>query len=153
MQLPHGQEILDTTSTSIDQDETMYAEEYGNYGHTESLHLSREQFWIAKILISDIVNYGKMELLSQDTTIIKLKTSIGDKAVALIPQAGPSWYEPDLGNSGAQSSPRCVLTNAAEEPRQEMGENETAVDLIKMEIDDMAAYVFYNDDDEDEPNN
>lgn len=150
VQLPRGQKRpADATSTSTDQEgdpPDASAAAFGRSVGAQLHHLSKMQRCIAEKLISDIIYHGKMEQLSLDTSI-NVKAAVGEQIVAVIPQAGPSWYDTDLDNGGPESSSSCPLTTETSEDlvRREIEETQSAVNFIKMERDDAENYIFHVD--------
>lgn len=85
-----------------------------------------------------------MEQLSFDTSI-NVKDSLDVEA--LIPEAGPSWYDTHTAPCEQEPTSSTVLT-AEELVRKEIAETESAVSFIKMEANDTENYIFHdvNDD-------
>ena len=143
MQLPRGHR----RSASSDQEEDHEAMDASAWAFGRSVgaqihNLSKMQRCIAEKLISDVIYHGKMDLLTLESAVT-IKPPVGDKA-PVTPQAGPSWYDPDLDNVGTESSSSCQPTEAAEDLRREIEETQNAVNYIKMESDD----TFQDDEEE-----
>lgn len=148
VQLPRAQKR--PASTSIDQEagdpETSMDPSAAAFGRSvgAQLHqLSKMQRCIAEKLISDVIYHAKMEQLSLDTAI-NVKENLD--VAALIPEAGPSWYDTDMATCVQEPASSTVLT-AEELARKEIAETESAVSFIKMENDN-ENYVFHDVDED-----